>query len=181
MLRKFRALMPLVAALAAVLAIQPSYAGTVSGATKTYELSGPLFSLTGLDVPAGTSDGTLDIGGVRFDEIGGTGTKNVTVKVDDSVLPADAYISVTACQDLDGDSTCGEGLGDATNPLQEVDEPIVSGCIVNHTTLTLTGAKRHFDFGTEVNTAEIVVFINLVDICDEGGSGGSGTVKVTFP
>ena len=181
MLRKLRALMPLVAALAAVLAIQPSYAGTTSGSSKIYELSGPLFSLTGIEAPAGTTDGTLDIGGVRFDEIGGTGTKNVAVKVDDSVLPEDAYVSVSACQDLDGDSSCGEGLGDATNPLQEVDEPSVFGCILNHTSLTLTGAKRHFDFGTEVDTAEIVVFINLVDVCEEAGTGVSGKVTVTFP
>jgi hypothetical protein len=53
------------------------------------------------------SDRTWDIGGMSFDPIGGMGRVNVTVTVKDDSNPY-GRVPIEACQDLNGNSLCGD-------------------------------------------------------------------------
>lgn len=81
-------------------------------------------------------DGTVDIGGVTFPKIGGKSrTALVNVKIRDA---SETPVYFSLCQDIDRDSSCGEGAGDdPTNPNQ-VEEPSYRGCSPGSRLMTIS-------------------------------------------
>ena len=158
--------------------LQPAHAGT---AKKAYETSGPFFSISGVEgalAETATTDGTLDIGAVRF-AVGEYNHKtSIDIRVQDLVNPF-GEVGITACQDLDGDASCGENADGIT---QFEDEPSVSGCLTgglktSDPKLTMTGIVT--DRGED---SDIVIFVNTVDVCSSQPYGGatSGEIKIWF-
>jgi hypothetical protein len=102
-------------------------------------------------------DGEVDIGGMSFDPIGGSGKVNVTITVkDDNNLYG--RVPISACQDLTGNRVCGDP-----------GEPQVSRCLSPKQSMVLAATRN------KPITIFVSAFNGCPDISNVGNSQGGAT------
>jgi hypothetical protein len=121
--------------------------------------------------PRGGGDGSFDIGGVNLAPLGGLGPKvkmTVTAK-DDLDLLGTHQVWISACQDSNGNTMCGES---------SAHEPDVFGCVTPAKGLILSGIDRR---------KPVVVFVYTASGCpkyntdtNSFASATSGTIKGVY-
>lgn len=182
MSRKFKLFMLACLAMLTLASSLPAQAGS---ATEPYAVGGGVLTV----YPANPVDGkdTVNIGGVNFSgttQFTGAGTTSVTIKVKDTVGQVTGTPTfIIACQDIDDDSSCGEGPGDdPTNPNQ-VNEPSVAGCAgaTTGSALSLPGAKKGSDITVFILGASTGCEF-IIEPDDENGPyfGTNGTVTINW-